>query len=55
MVRVGGGFMELEEYVEKHSPKEIQKLRIKMANEKKKLPKIISELIEKHSFKKFTT
>lgn len=55
MVRVGGGFMELEKYVEKHSGKEIFKLRARMANEKIKLPKIIAELIEKNSVKKFTT
>lgn len=54
MVRVGGGFMELGGYVDKHSAKEIFKLRIKMTNEKKKLPKIINEFIEKYSVKKFT-
>lgn len=54
MVRVGGGFMELEEYVDKHSFKEISKLRAIMAREKIKLPKITNELIEKHKIKKFT-
>lgn len=46
--------MELEEYVEKHSGKEIFKLRTIMAKDKIKLPKITSELIEKHKIKKFT-
>ena len=53
MVRVGGGFMIIDEFVELHSEKEIFKLRVKMAKEKKKLPKIINELIEKHRVKKF--
>ena len=53
MVRVGGGFMELEEYVNKHSAKEIFKLRNMMAKDKIKLPKITAELIEKCKMKKF--
>ena len=54
MVRVGGGFMEMDQYIEKHSGKEIFKLRMRMANEKKKLHKITKELIEKYKIKKFT-
>lgn len=53
MVRVGGGFMELENYIDKNSSKEIFKLRVKMANEKKKMDKLIKELIEKNKIKKF--
>lgn len=37
MVRVGGGFMSMEEFVEKYSNKEILQIRVKMAKEKKKL------------------
>lgn len=54
MVRVGGGFMELGEYVEKHSQKEIFKLRTMMAKDRVKLKKITDELIEKYKVKKFT-
>ena len=53
MVRVGGGFMNIEEFVEIHSDKEIMKLRVKMAKEKKKLNKIIKELVDKYRVKKF--
>ena len=54
MVRVGGGFMELEEYVEKHSTKEIFKLRTIMTRDRVKLKQVTSELIEKYKVKKFT-
>lgn len=54
MVRVGGGFMQMEEFVDKHSNKEILILKQKMIREKKKLPKIISELLDKAKVKKFT-
>ena len=40
MIRVGGGFMGIEEFVDKHSQKEILALKLKMAKERKKLPKI---------------
>ena len=40
MVRVGGGFMNIEEFVEKHSTKEILSLKLKMNKERKKLPKV---------------
>ena len=53
MVRVGGGFMTMEEFIDKHSEKEIFSLKLKMAKEKKKLPKITQELLEKHKIKKF--
>ncbi len=45
--------MELETYIDKYSSKEIFKLRVKMANEKKKMDKLIKELIEKNRLKKF--
>lgn len=54
MVRVGGGFMSIEQFVEKHSSIEIFKLKATMAKDKKKLPKLINELIEKFRIKKFT-
>ena len=41
-VRVGGGFMTMEEFVDKHSETEICKLRNKMASEKMKLNKVIN-------------
>jgi hypothetical protein len=53
MVRVGGGFMSIEEFVNKHSSKEIFKLRGQMAKEKKKLPKIINEYLDKYKVKNF--
>ena len=40
MVRVGGGFMNIEEFVGKHSSKEILSLRLKMVKDRKKLPKV---------------
>lgn len=54
MVRVGGGFMTMLDFVEKHSYKEMLSLRVKMAKEKKKANKIIDELLEKYKIKKFT-
>ncbi len=53
MVRVGGGFMNIEEFVDKHSNKEILALKLKMTKERKKLPKVTQELLEKHKIKKF--
>ncbi len=53
MVRVGGGFMSIEEFVDKHMNKEILSLKLKMAKERKKLPKVTQELVEKHKLKKF--
>ena len=53
MVRVGGGFMNIEEFIFKHSDKEILCLKLKMTKDRKKLPKITQELIEKHKIKKF--
>lgn len=53
MVRVGGGFMAMEEFVDKHSNIEIKHLTSRMAKEKKKLPKIVHELLEKHKVKNF--
>ena len=53
MIRVGGGFMGIEEFVDKHSKKEILSLKLLMAKERKKLPKITQELLEKHKIKKF--
>ncbi len=47
--------MDLVTYIDKHSSKEIFKLRVRMANEKKKIDKILKELIEKNKIKsKFT-
>ena len=40
MVRVGGGFMNIEEFIFKHSDKEILCLKLKMTKDRKKLPKI---------------
>lgn len=53
MVRVGGGYMTMEEFVEKNSNKEILNIRVKMAKEKKKLNKVIAEAIDKYKVKKF--
>jgi Growth-Arrest-Specific Protein 2 Domain len=53
MVRVGGGFMSMTDFVEKHSPKEILQIKVKMAKEKKKLQKVIQEAIDKHKVKRF--
>lgn len=53
MVRVGGGFMTIEEFVDKHSNKEILNLKLKMTKERKKLPKITKELLDKFKTKKF--
>jgi len=41
MVRVGGGYMSIEEFVEKYTHKEILNIKVKMAKEKKKLARVI--------------
>lgn len=53
MFRVGGGFMDIDEFVHKHSQKEILLLKLKMTKERKKLKRITHELLEKHKVKKF--
>lgn len=53
MVRVGGGFMSMEEFLGKHMGKEILNLRLRMTKERKKLFKITQELLDKHKIKKF--
>lgn len=53
MVRVGGGFMSIEEFLDKHTNKEILNLKLKMTKERKKLPKITQELLQQHKIKKF--
>eukprot|EP00347_Sterkiella_histriomuscorum_P009436 403341221 len=53
MVRVGGGFMTMEEFCEKHSAKETLQIRLRMAKEKKKMPKLIQEVVEKYKIKRF--
>ena len=53
MVRVGGGFMSIEEFVNKHMNKEIISLKLRMTKERKKLPKITQELLDKYKIKKF--
>ncbi len=45
MVRVGGGFMTIEEFIDKHSAKEIMNLKLRMAKEKKTLPKVTQTLL----------
>jgi hypothetical protein len=40
MVRVGGGFMTIEEFIDKHSTKEIMNLKLRMVKEKKTLPRV---------------
>lgn len=40
-VRVGGGYMTIDELITQHSNTEIYKLRTLAAKEKKKIPKII--------------
>ena len=53
MIRVGGGFMGIEEFVGTHQQKEILQLRLKMTKERKKLNKITQELLQKHKIKNF--
>jgi hypothetical protein len=45
MVRVGGGFMTIEEFVDKHSAKEILALKLKMVKDRKKLEKVTQDLL----------
>jgi hypothetical protein len=54
MVRVGGGYMTIEEFVEKNTNKEILNIKVKMAKERKKLNKLIQETMQKYKTKKFT-
>lgn len=53
-VRVGGGFMTIEEFIVQHEGNEIFKIRTMSANQKKKIPKIMGELADKYrATKKF--
>ena len=44
MVRVGGGFMTIDEFVQAHQDKEISKLKQMIAKERKKPMKIMKEI-----------
>lgn len=52
MVRVGGGYMTIEEFVEKHQIKEIDKLKLQMTKQNVPLKKIIVSLLNKYKEKK---
>ena len=51
-VRVGGGFMTIEDFVKQHQQNEIFKLRTLCAQQKKKVQKIMADLTEKYMPKK---
>jgi hypothetical protein len=50
-VRVGGGYMSIEEFAQQHETNELYKIRTMSANQKKKVPKIMGELVEKYKAK----
>lgn len=52
MVRVGGGYMTIEEFVEKHQVNEIDKLKKQMVKQNVPLKKIIVTMLNKYREKK---
>jgi len=50
---VGGGFMSLQEFVDNHSEKEMQSLKIKVKKENKDYETIVKDLAKKFTTKKF--
>ena len=50
-VRVGGGYMDMSEFVKVNQQNEILKVRTICANQKKKVSKVMSELAAKHRAK----
>ena len=53
MIRVGGGFMTISEFVDKHAEKELNSLKIRVKKEKKQLDEVVTELVKKFKEKKF--
>ena len=53
MVRVGGGFMSIQEFVDKHSEKEMQSLKIKVKKEGKDYETIVKDMAKMFNSKKF--
>ena len=45
MVRVGGGYMKIEEFVDTHSNKETERLKLKMARKNAPLTAVVADLI----------
>lgn len=55
MIRVGGGYMTIEEFVDKHVEKEITNLKVRMKKEKKDVNEVVRELTKKYKYKHFTS
>lgn len=53
MVRVGGGFLNIQEFVSRHQDKEIDKLKTQMAKEFKQIDEVIKNLIAMYKKSKF--
>ena len=53
MVRVGGGFLSIQEFVSRHQEKEIDKLKTQMAKEYKQIDEVIKDLIAMYRKSKF--
>jgi len=53
LIRVGGGFMSLEEYFDKNADKEQEKLKTLMAKEKKKLDEVVKMMLKRYKKKRF--
>ena len=48
MVRVGGGFERLEEYIAKHHDEEMEKIKRLMKNQNKSYSEIVTDLLVKY-------
>lgn len=55
MIRVGGGYMTIEEFVDKHVEKEITNLKVRMKREKKDVNEVVRDLTKKYKYKHFTS
>ncbi len=55
MIRVGGGYMTIEEFVDKHIEKEIANIKIRMKRDQKDVSEIVRDLTKKYKYKHFTT
>lgn len=54
-IRVGGGFMNIEEFVAKHAERECNHLKSKMKKEKKNVAQVVEEMVKKYKYKQFTS
>ena len=54
MIRVGGGYMSIEEFVDRHADAECKAFKLRMLRECKPSPEVIKDLVKKYRYKYFT-